>query len=42
MEAGHSVGFAPKNLLDLVMDAKRVARLVKEAKADAWAVFTGP
>lgn len=42
MEAGHSVGFASKNLLDLGMDAKRVARLVNEAKADAWVVFAGP
>ena len=42
MEAGHSVGFAPRNLLELGMDAKRVARMVKESKADAWVVFAGP
>jgi hypothetical protein len=41
MEAGHAVGFAPKNLLDLGMDVKRVARLVNETGADAWVVFSG-
>lgn len=42
MEAGHNVGFASKNLLDLDMDAKKVARLVNNTKADAWVVFSGP
>ena len=42
MEAGHAVGFTPKNLLDLDMDVKRVARMVNETKADAWVVFAGP
>ncbi len=42
MEAGHSVGFALKNLLELGMNAKKVARLVKESEADAWVVFAGP
>jgi DNA-binding LacI/PurR family transcriptional regulator len=42
MEAGHSVGFASRNLLDLGMDAKRVARMVKETETDAWVVFAGP
>ncbi len=42
MEAGHSVGFASKNLLELGRNAKKVARLVKESEADAWVVFAGP
>lgn len=42
MEAGHTVGFAPRNLLELGMDVKRVARMVQETHADAWVVFAGP
>lgn len=39
--AGHSVGFASKTLLDLGLDAKRVARFVKESPADAWVIIGG-
>lgn len=41
MEAGHSAGFAPKNLLELGLDAKRVARMVRKTETDAWVVFAG-
>ncbi len=41
MEAGHSVRLASKSLVDLNLDAKRVARLVKETEADAWVVLAG-
>lgn len=42
IEAGHSASFASRTLLDLGLDAKRVARLVSETRADAWVVFSGP
>lgn len=42
MEAGHVAGYASKTLLDLGLDAKRVARLVGETEVDAWIVFGGP
>jgi hypothetical protein len=41
MEAGHSVGFAAKPLLELGLDAKRVAELVRKTDTDAWVVFAG-
>jgi hypothetical protein len=41
MEAGHSVGFSPKCLLDLGRDVKRVARMAKEIEADAWLIRSG-
>ena len=42
IEAGHTAGFSTKALMDLGLDAKRVARLVQETEADAWVVFGGP
>jgi DNA-binding LacI/PurR family transcriptional regulator len=42
MEAGHSVSFAPSNLLDLGLKVKRVARMVSDTEADAWVVFAAP
>ncbi len=41
-DAGHSVGFADKNLRDLGMDAKRVAKFVGSCDVDAWIVVAGP
>jgi DNA-binding LacI/PurR family transcriptional regulator/DNA-binding transcriptional regulator YhcF (GntR family) len=41
MEEGHVAGFASRTLLDLEMDAKRVARLVSKTSADAWVVLGG-
>ena len=41
MTAGHTVEFAPRTLLGLGMDVKRVARLVNESHADAWVVIGG-
>jgi DNA-binding LacI/PurR family transcriptional regulator len=41
MEAGHTASFAARTLLDLEMDAKRMARLVHKTNADAWVVFGG-
>ncbi len=41
MEAEHNVGYAPKTLIELGMNTKRVARMVKETKADAWVVLAG-
>jgi DNA-binding transcriptional regulator YhcF (GntR family) len=38
-EAGHIPVKSHKTLLDLGMDAKRVAGFVRQAKADAWVVF---
>ena len=40
-EAGHSVFFAEKCLLELGMEVRRVARLVRRTEADAWVVFSG-
>jgi hypothetical protein len=40
-EAGHSVFFAYKCLLELGMDVGRVARLVGKTEADAWVVRGG-
>lgn len=41
MEAGHSVSFTTKSLKEMGMDAKRVARLVSDTKADAWVIPAG-
>jgi LacI family transcriptional regulator len=41
-EAGHSAFFASKSLAELGFDVKRVSRLVKETKADAWVVQSSP
>ncbi len=40
-EAGHAPHFLEKTLLDLDMDARRVARFVKRNNADAWIVEAG-
>ena len=41
LEAGHTVVFAERSLLDLKMDARRVARLVEQTGADARVVEAG-
>ena len=41
-EAGHDAGFATKTMWDLGMNLKRIARFIKETKADAWVVVAGP
>jgi len=40
-EAGHTVFFAPKLLIDLKMDFRRIAAMVKQNPADAWLVVAG-
>jgi DNA-binding LacI/PurR family transcriptional regulator len=40
--AGHEAGFSTKSMLDLDMDAKRIARFVEATQADAWVVISGP
>lgn len=40
-KAGFAVEAAPKSLLDLDMDVKRIARLVQQNPADAWIVASG-
>ena len=40
-EAGHHAIFPPKNLLELGMDPKRVANMVRPIQADAWVVIAG-
>jgi len=40
-DAGHSVFFAEKYLLELGMEVGRVARLVRRTEADAWVVSAG-
>jgi DNA-binding LacI/PurR family transcriptional regulator len=41
-QRGHKIQAAGKTLLDLGLDAKRVARFVKRQPADAWIVTSGP
>jgi len=41
-EAGHMVSFAPKTMLDLGMDVKRIRRLVMANEAKAWVVISAP
>ena len=41
-EAGHTVSYAPKSLLDLGMDLERVRRLVEASEANAWLVVAAP
>jgi len=41
-EEGHAAGFAEKDLHDLKMDPKRVARFVRRHPADAWVIIAGP
>ena len=40
-EAGHTVVFATKTLVELGMDVKRIDRFVKKTPADAWLVQAG-
>jgi DNA-binding LacI/PurR family transcriptional regulator len=40
--AGHVADFAQKTLLDMRRDVGRVAAMVEESEADAWAVVSGP
>lgn len=40
-EDGHTSFVAPRTLRDLDMDVRRVSRLVKETRADAWVVAAG-
>jgi DNA-binding LacI/PurR family transcriptional regulator len=40
-KAGFAVNVAPKSLVDLNMDLKRVARMVQQYPADAWIVGSG-
>lgn len=39
--AGHGLSFAPKTLLELKQDPKRVARMVRAEPAGAWIVVAG-
>jgi DNA-binding LacI/PurR family transcriptional regulator len=39
--AGHTVFGAPKNLTDIGTNMRRLARMIKETKADAWVVIAG-
>jgi DNA-binding LacI/PurR family transcriptional regulator len=39
--AGHSVMYAPKSLVALGFDERRVARMVRQQPADAWVVWAG-
>jgi DNA-binding LacI/PurR family transcriptional regulator len=41
VEAGHAVVFAPKVMVDLGMDLKRIAKMVEQTEADAWMVMAG-
>ena len=41
-ERGHVVSFAPKSMLDLGMDVKRIGRLVEASEARAWVVISAP
>jgi DNA-binding transcriptional regulator YhcF (GntR family) len=40
-KAGFRADYAPKSMLDLGMDVKRVARMVNQNPADAWIVVAG-
>jgi DNA-binding LacI/PurR family transcriptional regulator len=40
-EAGHTVFFAPKLLVDLKMNVRRIAAMVDQNPADAWLVIAG-
>lgn len=41
LEAGHTVIFPERSLLDLKMDVRRVARLVEKTRAEAWVIASG-
>jgi len=42
MEAGHTVFFTPKTLMELGMHVPRIRRMVETTEADAWVVFGAP
>lgn len=41
VESGHTVEFAPLNLMDLGTDIKKLSQLVDKTPADAWVVLAG-
>ncbi len=41
-EAGHSPFYTAKTLVELQMDTRHIARLVKKTEADAWVVCAAP
>ncbi len=41
-EEGHTVIFSKKSISEMDSDATKVAKLVKEVRADAWVVIAGP
>jgi DNA-binding LacI/PurR family transcriptional regulator len=41
-EDGHTVIFSNSSISDLGSDVQRVAKLVKETRADAWVIIAGP
>lgn len=41
-EEGHTVIFSAKSINEMGSDVTKVAKLVKEARADAWLVIAGP
>jgi DNA-binding LacI/PurR family transcriptional regulator len=41
-ERGHVVSYAPKTMLELGMDVKRIRRLVQANEASAWVVISAP
>ena len=41
VEAGQDAVYAPKSMVELGMDVKRIARMVKKTAADAWVVTAG-
>ena len=40
-EAGHSVFIAPKSLIEVGMNIRKISRMVKNTEADAWIVLAG-
>lgn len=41
IDAGYTVVGAPKSMMDLKMDTKRIASLVKSMDIDAWIIYAG-
>lgn len=42
MEAGHTIFFTPKTLMELGMHVPRIRRMVETTEADAWVVCSAP
>ena len=40
-QAGHAIARAPKTMVELGVDVKRIARMVEQTEADAWVVVSG-